>query len=510
MDFYMFKTFFVFIFGLLVLNSFGNRRVYYVDQINGDDANSGKSRRKAWATISKVNESVFQAGDKILFCGGQTFNGKILLTNLKGNPNKRIVIASYRKGKATISGGNSEAFIADSCSFIEINNLHFTGAGRKNGNTTSGVIISNSQNISVDSVKVSGFQKAGLKIENSQNIRIIRVHASENGFAGILTGEVYHNPVRWISKNIYIGYCIAENNPGDPTILDNHSGSGILISGTDSAIVEYCLAKNNGWDQPWEGNGPIGIWTYHSNHVIFQHCIAHSNKTNKKGMDGGGFDFDGGVTNSVMQYNLSYNNMGPGYGLYQYYGAEKWENNIVRYNISINDGTEIDSCGLQIWNGQPDGPEMKNALIYNNVFYNDFGKAVNYKNVDVPGLFYWNIVFVCRQQPVVGEHSKSVFENNLYWRKFNQAVQFEKDSLAIFTNPNFILPNILNYKIEDPVNLKNLEVFKPQPGSPLIGRGKLITDNGGFDFGGNPLPADSTNVNVGVWQKSNMNIDERK
>jgi hypothetical protein len=100
--------------------------------------------------------------------------------------------------------------------------------------------------------------------------------------------------------------------------LDNHSGSGILISGTDSAIVEYCLAKNNGWDQPWEGNGPIGIWAYHSNNVIIQHCIAHSNKTNPKGWDGGGFDFDGGVTNSVMQYNLSYNNMGPGYGLYQY------------------------------------------------------------------------------------------------------------------------------------------------------------------------------------------------
>jgi hypothetical protein len=335
MEYNGFKPFFVFIFCLLILNSGGNNRVYYIDQLNGNNANSGTNPDSAWATISKLVEIEIQPGDSILFHGGQIFEGTIQLKNWNGNAEKGVLISSYGEGSATISGGDSEAFIADSCSYIEIKNLDFIGSGRKNGNTTSGVIISNSQNISVDSVNVSGFQKAGLKISDSQNIRITRVHASENGFAGILTGEAYHDPFRLLSKNIYIGYCTTENNPGDPTILDNHSGSGILISGTDSAVVEYCLAKNNGWDQPWEGNGPIGIWAYHSNNVIIQNCIAHSNKTNPKGWDGGGFDFDGGMTNSVMQYNLSYNNMGPGYGLYQYYGAAKWENNIVRYNISL-------------------------------------------------------------------------------------------------------------------------------------------------------------------------------
>lgn len=500
MEFYGFKPFFVIFFWLLIFNSAGNNRVYYFDQLNGNNANSGTNPDSAWAAISKLVEIEIQPGDSILFRGGQVFQGTIQLKNWMGNAEKGIFISSYGEGSATISGGNSEAFIADSCSFLEIKNLDFVGSGRKNGNTTSGVNISNSQNISVDSVKVSGFQKAGLKISDSQNIRITRVHAFENGFTGILTGEAYHDPFRLLSKNIYIGYCTAENNPGDPIILDNHSGSGILISGTDSAVVEYCLAKNNGWDQPWEGNGPIGIWAYHSNNVIIQNCIAHSNKTNPKGLDGGGFDFDGGITNSVMQYNLSYNNMGPGFGLYQYYGAAKWENNIVRYNISFNDGTEIDSCGLQLWNGQMQGPEMKNALIYNNVFYNDFGWAVNYKNGDVPGLYYWNNVFVSRRQPVRGEHTKSVFENNLYWQIFNLEVQFAGDSLAIFANPKFTVPNLLNYKLEDPVSLKNLVLFKPQSDSPLIGKGKLIPDNGGFDFGGNPLPTDSTQINLGVWQ----------
>jgi hypothetical protein len=134
------------------------------------------------------------------------------------------------------------------------------------------------------------------------------------------------------------------------------------------------------------------------------------------------------------------------------------------------------------------------------VFYTDFGRAVSYKNGDVPGLYYWNNVFVSRRQPVMGEHTKSVFENNLYWRKYDQNVEFANDSLGIFANPNFILPNILNYKIEDPSSLKNLDLFKPQPDSPLIGKGIPVANNGGFDFGGNPLPADSTGINVGIWQ----------
>jgi hypothetical protein len=490
-----------FVFILMFMISCTGKHTFYVDHINGNDVNNGKSQSSAWATISKVNESSFRAGDKIMFCGGQTFTGTIHLKNQEGTNYRKITISSYGTDRATILGGNAEALIADSCSFLKIKNIDFVGTGRKNGNTTSGVVIINGNNIVIDSVNVSGFQKAGIKITDSENVRITHVQTSDNGFTGILTGEVYYEPFKLLSKNIYIGYCTVENNPGDPTILDNHSGSGILISGTDGAIVEYCLAKNNGWDQPWEGNGPIGIWAFHSNNVVIQNCIAHSNKTNAKGWDGGGFDFDGGVTNSVMQYNLSYNNMGPGYGLYQYSGAAKWENNVVRYNISYNDGIEIDSSGLQLWNGQKKaGPEMKNALIYNNVFYNDFGHSVKYKWGDVPGLYFANNVFISKLNPVTGEHTKSVFENNLYFQIDNAEFVFTEDSMGIFADPKLILPDSIEFLTEDPSKLKDLEFFKLFTESPCISKGKLIPENGGIDFWGNKLPKNSKRLNIGVWQ----------
>lgn len=43
----------------------------------------------------------------------------------------------------------------------------------------------------------------------------------------------------------------------------------------------------------------------------------------------GGFDLDRGVTNSVMQYNCSYDNDGAGYLIYQYEGARPLGNNVT-------------------------------------------------------------------------------------------------------------------------------------------------------------------------------------
>ena len=81
----------------------------------GNDLNSGKSKRNAWATLSKVNQTAFLPGDKILLHGGQVFQGSIHLKQVCGTITDSIFISSYGNGRATIDGGNKEAFIMDSC-----------------------------------------------------------------------------------------------------------------------------------------------------------------------------------------------------------------------------------------------------------------------------------------------------------------------------------------------------------------------------------------------------------
>src|SRR5207244_3991528 len=154
--------------------------------------------------------------------------------------------------------------------------------------------------------EVSDFRVAGISTGGDVNSRVTRVDAHDNGGAGIETyGDHAGMP---ISRNLYIGNCRARNNPGDPKNRDSHSGSGIVVGGVDGVLIEYCEASNNGWDMPRQGNGPVGIWGWNCNRLTIQHCISHHNRS--PGLDGGGFDLDGGVTNSFLQYNLSYENAG--------------------------------------------------------------------------------------------------------------------------------------------------------------------------------------------------------
>jgi len=43
---------------------------YYVNSMIGNDENDGMSQGKAWKTLGKVNEIVFEPGDRIFFGGG--------------------------------------------------------------------------------------------------------------------------------------------------------------------------------------------------------------------------------------------------------------------------------------------------------------------------------------------------------------------------------------------------------------------------------------------------------
>ncbi len=432
---------------------------YYVDPVRGDDQNSGSSPGMAWKSIDRVNRQKLNPGERVLFSGGGSFAGTLLLDSLdSGTKDAPVTISSYGNGRAVINGGKAGACIALHCSYLVIRQIDFKGDGRKNGNTGSGLVIDGGSHVRIDSVDASGFRENGIAVLDASKVQITHVHADENGMAGIQSGRVHQWPRKLLTKNLYIGDCITDNNPGNPAVLDNHSGSGIIISGTDSALVEYCLSENNGWDMPWKGNGPVGIWAYHSNNVTIQCCISHDNKSNPEGWDGGGFDLDGGVTNSVLQYNLSYRNAGPGYGLYQYWGADPWSDNVVRYNISYNDGMENDSSGIHLWSGKQSFDDMRNALVRNNLIVNEFGRAISYKHGDFPGLVFQNNIFISYQEPVYGVHSRSVFDRNLFYRFGNQPVANKKKG-NIYADPG-VLPFLSGIsEIENPRALDTLGLY---------------------------------------------------
>lgn len=389
-------------------------RAYYINN-SGSDKNRG-NKKNPFKTISRMNRVKLHPGDSILLMGGQVFKGTLLVYKLKaGTAQTHIYIFSQGKGKAIINGGNESAVIVNGAEFIHIRNLEIKGSGRKEGNITNGVVVSNCSHVLVDNLSISGFQKAGLLINSSFEIRISKVHAYENGLAGIL---IEGQKGKKNSKNILITDCLAENNPGDPTVLNNHSGNGILVGNSTGVIIEYCVATNNGWDMPRIGNGPVGIWCYESDSITIQYCISYRNKTSKGGDDGGGFDFDGGVTNSVIQYCLSYENHGSAFGIFQYNGASPWHDNIIRYNISENDGTvSAAQAAAYVWNSSGDEKQFKNLSFYNNILYNEKGAAIHYASGQSKrvGFNFHDNIFVAKDEIIKGKSTGDIFYENTWW-----------------------------------------------------------------------------------------------
>lgn len=76
---------------------------YYVSA-TGSDSNSGLTEVLAWQTLDKVNASSFSPGDEILFKRGDTFYGKIVISN-SGSSGNPITYGSYGFGDNPIITG---------------------------------------------------------------------------------------------------------------------------------------------------------------------------------------------------------------------------------------------------------------------------------------------------------------------------------------------------------------------------------------------------------------------
>jgi hypothetical protein len=390
-------------------------RPYYVS-LTGNDNNAG-THKSPFKTLDKISHLHLKAGDTIYFKSEQVFNGSLLLTQaVNGTINKPVVITSYGQGHATINAKDSVGIEVSKGGYVKLQHLTLVGSGRKTGNVKDGVTIDNCTQISVEDLNISGFQKSGLRIFSSKNVVAKKVFAHDNGSAGITVESAY--PKRE-SSDIKILDCRAENNPGDPTNLTNHSGNGIVVGNCKNVLIDHCTATNNGWDMPRIGNGPVGIWAYEAENVVIQHCLSYRNKTSKGGADGGGFDLDGGVTNSIVQYCFSYENQGSGYCIFQYWGASPWHHNIFRYNISENDGTVSDSqAGLYVWNSSDDEKQFYDCDVYGNIIYNAKVAAICFsEKSESKGIRFYNNVFVGKDSLIKGKDKigDTKYQGNNWW-----------------------------------------------------------------------------------------------
>ncbi|MEP6736822.1 MAG: hypothetical protein ABJA70_14965, partial [Chryseolinea sp.] len=250
------------------------------------------------------------------------------------------------------------------------------------------------------------------------------------------------------------------------------------------------------------------IWAYEADSVVIRHCISYKNKTARGAEDGGGFDFDGGVTNSIIEYCLSYENQGSGFGIFQYEGASPWINNTIRFCVSHNDGlTSRSRSGIFIWNGDKIGKNFRDLYFYNNVIVNTKGTAINFDTQSKHLNFkYFNNIFVAGGELTKGKATDDTFIGNDWWsltekfningiRDFKKWAQFSGQEMQGGTVHGMnVDPGFLNrtLRITDPLLLISLEEFKIEKSSKLQSNGvdlkaNFNIDPGQLDFNGRPL-----------------------
>ncbi len=389
----------------------------------GNDNNSGTTTQDPWLTLSRANAVALQGGDAIYLEAAQTFNGMLYFDandQANGTP---IVVSSYGNGRATINGGTYIGLQAYNTAGLDISNLNFVGSGLP-ANTQAGINFlidlpndTKLNYVHIDNVSITGF-KDGIGFWSNQgrsgyrDIRITNVTVTNGGNSGIYT----HSPASYGFENVYIGHTQVSNIVGTSTKANGGSGNGIVLGMVDGATVERSVVHDNGMT----GGANVGIWTYNSRNVTIQYNESYNNKT-ATAVDGGGFDLDGGVVDSVMQYNYSHDNDGAGFGLFQYAGAPTYNNNTLRYNISQNDARKNNYGGITLW-GANSTSLVQNSKIYGNTVFASkpvgTSRAFMVSGSYVANISVYNNIFITTNgQQLISSPAISTmnFYGNNYW-----------------------------------------------------------------------------------------------
>ena len=493
---------------VLLFASYQSNATYYIDSSSGKDSNSGHSPKSAWASIEKVNQTVFKPGDRILFKAGCSWYGQLELKG-SGSSVAPIQINKYGEGEKPAIHGNGEklqTLLLHNVEYWEVRNLEITNTGdmpmaKRRGIFVSAKDFGDCHHIVLDSLEIHHVNGSLIKKDGGgsaifwQNrgdsiltrfidLQILNCylhHCERNG----INASGYTNRKKWHpSLKVVIRKNLLEQIPGD----------GIVPIGTDSALVEYNVMRDCP-DSFTSTEAAAGIWPWSADNTVIQFNEVSGHKAT---WDGQGFDSDWNCQNTIIQYNYSHDNYG-GFLLVCNSGENTNtnqnignKNTIVRYNVSINDGLRT----YKTHNGKWFSPSMhisgpvENTQIYNNVFIIS-KKPVIEGDRTIVAMDNWggpwpentffanNIFFVEEKADFDFKGDKNTtFKSNCFFGKIEY---LPNDPAAIFEDPQFINASARGAGFDI---LKNFMLTKS---SPLISKGILIENNGGKDLFGNEL-----------------------
>jgi len=497
-------------------------RTFYVSNY-GNDQNSGLSEDKAWNSLKKVSAYIFKKGDVIQFRGGDLFKGNLLFNNESGTDTEPIRITSYGLGRAVLRAEKESGLaILHNGGFV-IENIEIAGLydpdkdySKNYPKPYAGIQVftyakKKSYMILIRDCIIRNFKNNGISLGGDKdpqygytNIKIENNTIYDCGDIGIMLWGLKYQDILVSGNKIFD---IKGVNPH----LHGFSGNGISLSHIYNAKVERNLIYNNGKYGKRSGGG---IVTGESRNIHVRYNEIYGTKSND--VDGDAIDFDNGSDSCIAEYNYTHNNDGVGYLISGDNDGNGSNYNIIRYNISKNDGLKNNHSAIKIYStaGADNNRIYNNTVIVtaigknsptcfdiqgstsNTIVENNIFITVNSAkliNIDISNqinlVFRSNSYFTYKGLFVIiwGRKSYKSFD------EFVNATGQEKsgnDISGIFGDPKLRNPLTTRDTVNNAFKIDTLTAYKLNSFSPLINAGVKVQLNfspAETDFYGNPL-----------------------
>ncbi|SEL94682.1 Carbohydrate binding domain-containing protein [Paenibacillus sp. cl141a] len=479
----------------IVVQAADSGNVYYVDSEEGDDVNTGTAPGSAWKTLNKVNATEFQPGDVILFKAGGVWTGTLSPkgSGVEGSP---IQIDKYGEGsKPLIAGAGAEAAVYFyNQEQWEVRNLEITNDAEAKA-VRRGIHVDGSSGTWTNPRVYKHFLFENLDIHNVKGTTDTDyVH---NG--GIIVwGKTWDYHVSDVVVNnckiysldsvgIYLNGAQTKYSSGfkvSNSLIYDVAADGALLLNTTNGMIENNVVH----DTHVRASGyHVPLWVFSAKDNVIQFNEVYNTAP---GGDAMAYDADYNSDGTIIQYNYSHHNAGGGF-LVVNNGTNATNfnrNSVIRYNISQNDSGAVFN-----FSGTPN-----TTYIYNNTVY--LPKTSNTKVVDYLDwggyaqntYFYNNIIYNLGSGGYnFAGSTNNVFENNLFYGSHPSSEP--ADPHKITEDPQLASPG------SGGIGKDTLVGYQLLNSSPAIGAGKLIENNGGRDYFGNPVPAD-VSPNIGAYQ----------
>lgn len=486
---------------------------YYIDQINGNDSNSGHTPEEAWKSLVNIENIIFQAGDSLLFKSGCEWTATFSPLG-SGLPGKPIVIGKYGgEVRPVINGGGlaTNTISLNNQHHIELRDLAITNLGvdgvfkravyyhAADMGAINHIIFDNLEVYDVNG-DMDNKNNGGIFIEISGSAKptwfdtliISNCHIHDVNRTGLSNASIWDNRTlneneNWTpSKNVHIHH----------NTFQRTGANALIVRVSHKPLMEYNLFDHCSII----GSGNASF-SFNTDSAIWQYNEARYTKYNDGDNDAGGFDSDYRSKHTIIQYNYSHHNEyggvlltgGPGTGT----GFN--EGTIVRYNVFANNDKHIIRTS----------GNLTNSKIYNNVFYT----GSELEGVDQlwhkswggglsDGTYYWNNIFYNEGINSSFDFTTSTnneFSNNVFFG--NPSTGQPYDPAGIYEDPLLLNPG------GDSDGFEAVFQYMIKAGSPAIDQGIEVEGNAITDLEGNKIPlANAIDIGAFEWHADTLDV----